>query len=320
MARLSAIAGDYSQAGTIIDRQQIIAVGGETNFNLTFIDGAEEVYLNGARLLSGASRDYTTSATQIILNAALIALDELLLVGRASTNDIPFSKAVSETVTLTTEGQTEVVFTSIETDGLEVYVSGLLVDRGRLTSPNDYLLRVGSNTTIDLQHTFPSGTVIEGVQSGRLTVVDADNLVVNDGTTSKSLSARFQATQESARYFIETNGAQLHELLVGILLKKWRVDNTTGIPEEDITGQYPTLKLGNSYWTPQIPGTSLVYQVISWVTVGDTMTITAQETISEDIFPLTYVRRVQGGEQQGLVVDYGLITEDIYDQFDDGGL
>lgn len=320
MARLSAMTGDYSQAGTIIDRQQIIAVGGETNFNLTFIDGAEEVYLNGARQLKGGARDYTTSATQIILNTALAASDELLLVGRASSNEIPFNKAVGETVVLA-DGQTEVAFVSIETEGIEIYVNGPLVDRGRLTSPQDYELRANSNTTIDLKHTFPEGTVIEGVQGGRLAWVDADNLVVNDGTRSKSLSARFRDTQESKEFFIESNGVQLQTLVVGLELKKWRVDPSTGVPVEDLAGNYPVLRVERGYWNPQILGSSLNYQVSSWNIVGDTMTIKAVDLVSGTLFDLTYGRRVAVSTAlEGAVVDYGLITAAVYDTEDDGGL
>ena len=289
MARLSAMTGDYSQAGTIIDRQQIIAVGGETNFNLTFIDGAEEVYLNGARLLKGGARDYTTSTAQIILNTALVANDELLLVGRAGTNEIPFNKAVGETVVLT-NGQTEVAFTAIETEGIEIYVNGLLVDRGRLTSPQDYELRANSNTTIDLKHTFPEGTVIEGVQGGRLAWVDADNLVVNDGSSSKSLSTRFRDIQGSREFFIESNGVQLQTLEVGLELKKWIV-GLDGIPYEDVSGRYPVLKVSNSYWTPSVSGSD-EYSISAWSISGETMNITAVNNTGSGVESLVYNRRI----------------------------
>lgn len=296
--RLSSKVGDYSNAGSIIDRQQIQADGGETVFNLTFIDGAEEVYLNGARLMKGALRDYTTSPSKITLNAALATGDDLLLVGRASANEIPYTKSVSESVVLTDEGQTEVIFSSIETESIELYVSGNLVDRGRLTSPQDFELRAGSTSTIDLKHTYPAGTIIEGVQGGRLSFVDADSLIVNDGETSKSLSDRFSKTQETKQYFIESNGAQLQDLVVGLVLKKWRIDNTTGIPMEDDYGQYPVLKLGKSYWNPRIAGEQSEFQVITWVSAGDSLVITAADTVSGDTFTLEYARRIPGIDDQ----------------------
>ena len=89
--RLSDSTGDYSRAGGIVDRQQVEAIGGETQFTLSFIDGAEEVYKNGSRLFKGAANEYTTDIHTIILTTALIAGDELILVGRSSVNYVQFT-------------------------------------------------------------------------------------------------------------------------------------------------------------------------------------------------------------------------------------
>ncbi|CAL9961733.1 hypothetical protein VPHD148_0063 [Vibrio phage D148] len=320
MARLSDLTSDYTKSGGIIDRQQIVGVGGETRFTVSFIDGAEEVYREGFRLLKGAAQDYVTgtdsNGTYIELNTPLEAGDELLLIGRSNTNEIPFTRAVSESVTLS-NGQLDVDFSSIETDGMEVYVSGPLVDRGRLSSPDDF--EIVSLTRITLKHSYPSGTILEGVQSARLAWVDPDNMIVNDGTKSKSLSARFRDTQESVPYFIQTNGINLENLLVGTQLKKELID-IDGIPYEDTTGYYPVLRLSNSYWDPQISDTSLTYAVVRWDIQGQKMTITATDTTYGQTHQLTYVRRVHLGSQGDAQADYGLVTENIFDQFDDGGL
>lgn len=293
MARLSAITGDYTQTGTIIDRQQLVAVGGETTFKLTFVDGSEEVYLNGYRLMKGAGQDYTvdTAAGEVILNVSLEPNDELLLVGRSSANEIPYSRSSGESVVLE-NGQTEVIFASIETSAIEVYISGNLVDRGMLTSPQDYELRAGSTSIIDLKHTYPAGSIIEGIQGGRLAWVDADNLVVNDGVSSKSLSTRFAATQESRAFFMQTTGRNLTDISVGVQLKKSSID-LDGIPYDDDSGSYQILRLRNSYWDPQITTGSLKYTVSSFSVSGQVLNIVAVETVGGQLANLTYSRRIQ---------------------------
>lgn len=289
MARLSAITGDYTQTGTIIDRQQIIAVGGEDTFDLTFIDGSEEVYLNGYRLMKGSQQDYVTSTGKVTLNVSLEPGDELILVGRATTNELPFSRSVSESVVLS-NGQTEVIFSAISTEALDVFVSGNLVDRGRLTSPQDY--EIVSGTTINLKHTFPAGTLVEGIQGGRMAWLDADNLVVNDGTSSKSLSSRFAETQASREFFMQTTGRNLVEISVGSQLKKSYLD-LDGVPYDDVTGNYPLIRLRNSYWEPQIPTGSDNYTVSTFTTSGQTMNIVALNTATGQLANLTYSRRIQ---------------------------
>ena len=289
MARLSSKTGDYSQAGMIVDRQQLVAVGGETSFNLTFVDGSEEVYIDGARAMKGSNKEYTTSTGKITLTSPLTAGTEILLVGRASANEIPYNKASSETVVLTS-GQTEVEFESIETDAIEIYINGPLVDRGRLTSPQDYELRANSNTIIDLKHTFAAGTVLEGVQGGRLAWVDANNLVVNDGSTSKSLSSRFAATQESNSFFIQTTGMNLSHLAVGTVLHKWSV-GIDGAPYLDSSGLYPILKLDGSYWMPST-SVSGSWTIASWTIGGTSLSIVAVDTTSGLPETIQYTRRL----------------------------
>lgn len=288
MARLSNITGDYTSAGSIIDRQQFVAVGGETVFDLTFIDGAEEVYLNGARLLFGAAQDYTRDAagSTITLTTPLTAGDELLLVGRALANEIPFNKAQGESHTLT-DGQTDVVFTSIETDGLEVYVSGPLVDRGRLETPVDY--SVLSATSIRLNHTFPAGTTLEGVQGGRLAWVDPNSMVVNDGTSSKSLSDRFRDTQESYAYWIQSTGRQRQVLSNGLRLNRWTL--TDGAMVENATGNHSILETAGVLWEYGNNWTD-TYTVQSWNVVGDVLTVSAVDSAGAAA-TLTYNRRVE---------------------------
>lgn len=321
MARLSSKTGDYSQTGTIIDRQLLTNQLGNFEFDLTFITGSEEVYLNGSRLMRGANADYTTSVGKITLNEPVSSNSHTLeLVGRASTNEIPFSKSSGESVVLLS-GQTAITFSTIEVDPIEIYVNGPLIDRGRLTSPQDYSIREGSLDTIDLNHTFPEGTVLEGIQGTRLGWVDADNLIVNDGTSSKSLSRRFQETQDSVSFFTQTNGVQLQEISVGLVLSKWSIEPITGAPELDVTGTYPVLLSGKSYWNPNIAGSSPEYTVSTWEIVGDRMDIQALASDTGMLTEITYVRRVSANTSDtGSIVDYGLITGAIYDQEDDGGL
>lgn len=290
MARLSAIAGDYTQSGMIVDRQQITADGGETAFTLTFIEGSEEVYLNGSRLMKGVDQDYVTSTSKITLNTPLTAGDKLLLIGRATSADLPFDRASSESVVLA-NGQTEVKFSSIGVEALEVYVSGPLVDRGRLVSPQDYEIKENSNDTIILTSTFSAGTIIEGVQGARLAWVDADNLVVNDGTSSKSLSARFSRIVESDEYFKRTNGTQLQDLGPGLILSTWTYPHNSSAPVLDVAGTYPTLRLGNSFWVPDYRGISGDHQAYSWTITGNTMVIDCIEVGTNLESTLIYRRR-----------------------------
>ena len=312
--RLSQVVGDYVQAGGITDRQQHVAEGGETTFTLTFVDGSEECFLNGGRLFKGAANDYVTATNRITLTEPLRAGDELILVGRATTNEIPFANSASETVTLTS-GQTLVIFSTIETSPLELYVSGTLVDRGRLVPYQDYTIT--SPTSVTLTHTFPAGTVVEGVQGARLAAVDPDNMIVNDGETSKSLSARFAETQASRPFFIQSNGLQLQEVAIGTVLKRWMIGND-GVPFSDVSGEYPVLQLDKSYWDPQITG-SAEYTVSNYRITGNTMTLDAVDEYN-NYLNLTYTRRIAKSYAEGDTVDYGLITSDVYDRNDDGGL
>lgn len=268
--RLSSVAGDYTSTGTIVDREPIVALGGETVLPLIFIEGSEEVYINGSRKFPGPAYDYTTGVNEIILATPLTAGDKVLLVGRSSTNDIPFTKSSGESVVLA-NGQTEVIFSSITTKGIEVFVSGLLVDRGRLTSPADYELKPNTSDTITLKHTFPAGTVLDGIQSSRLSWVDPDNLVVNDGTNSKSLSSRFRDTKESYVSWVEDTGRQKQSLVLGLLLTKWK-QNSSGILEANPLGFHGVLNLNGVLWAPADNWTG-DYTVISWTQTGNSLVV-----------------------------------------------
>lgn len=304
MARLSALAGDYIQSGAIVDRQQIVALGGEDTFTLTFIEGSEEVYLNGSRLLKGVSLDYVTAPSTIILNDPLDEDDTLLLVGRATTADIPFERQVSESVEVT-NGQTEVSFSYIETDSIEVYVSGPLVDRGRLSSPTDYELKEGSLDTIVLKSTFPEGTLIEGVQGTRFSSLDADNLMINDGTSIRSLSDRFSKIKDSDTYFMQSNSTQLHDVRVGLELVKWSTD-VEGIPTEDsVYGEYPVLRALGSYWDPVLDSYESPLQVVSWRAVGNVLTVTTLN--NSTIVDVKYVKRNTGSSRLVLASPNGTL-------------
>jgi hypothetical protein len=91
MNRLSSFVGDYSSSATILDRRQFTAVGGELSFPLTYIDGGEEVYVNGDRLSKGPAFDYITKLGIIEFNRPLQEGDLIILIGRSiSTNTIPF--------------------------------------------------------------------------------------------------------------------------------------------------------------------------------------------------------------------------------------
>lgn len=290
MTRLSSLTGDYTRTGMITDRRQYVAVGGETEYELVFIDDAEEVYINGARKFKGT--DYTTDLVRgmIVLTDPLVADDELILVGRANANDIPFTRSATESVVLTS-GQTEVIFNSISTKGLEVYISGPLVDKGKLWSPQDYELRSGSDSIIDLTGTYPAGTVIEGVEGGRLTWLDADDLFVNDGTSSKTISSRFAATQESEPFLKNTTGSQIQPLTVGLTLRRWLLDNN-GLASTDNDGDYPMIRLGKAYWLPgEITGNDLL-DVISWTQSDYELTINVLNQTSSLIEQIKYYRMV----------------------------
>lgn len=305
MARLSAIAGDYTQSGMIIDRQQYTAEGGELGFDLTFIDGSEEVYVDGARKLKGATEDYVTGTGKIIFNNPLTLDQKILLIGRASSNEIPYSRSVSESVVVE-NGQTEVTFLNIGTEALEVYVSGPLVDRGRLDSPQDYELKPNSSDTIILTSTFPAGTIIQGIQGDRLAWVDADNLVVNDGTDSKSLSTRFKGTLESDEYFMRTNATQLQTLSAGMILEKWLKPLNSLTPVTSALGTYPALKLGYGYWIPDMPGLTGRFQVLSWTQSGEyTLIVNCLEVPSGDPLSLVYRRRTSENGRLVLQSDNG---------------
>lgn len=307
--RLSSVTGDYTGTGTIIDRQLITALGGETVFKLSFIDGSEEVYKDGKRLNKGASKDYTVSAGLITLVIPLTTGQELLLVGRDSTNEIPFTKSASESVILI-DGQTEVIFTSIETEALELYISGPLVDRGRLASPVDY--EVINSTTISLIHTYPEGSILEGVQGLRFAWLNANDLIVNDGEKSKSISSRFSDTQESIPYFIETNGLQLQTLTVGMELRRWSVDSVTGVPIADLAGDFPILKVGKSYWTYTGTTSSLAYSVVNWTVYGNMMSITVVDVESGESTVIPYSRNIgtSGGSSSSSSSSFSVFSID----------
>lgn len=289
--RLSSMTGDYSQVGGVIDSTRIVGAGGETEISLKFVDGSEEVYLDGARLFKGSEHDYVTDEAngKILLNVPLSVGQKLIGVGRTTANDIPFTRGTSESVVLT-DGQTTVELQSVNASTIDVYISGPMVDRGRLLSPIDFT--VTSDTTIELTHTFPEGSVLEVIESNRLAWVDPDNLVVNDGGKSKSLSARFRDTQESAEFFIQTNGAQLQDIHVGLLLQRWAVTDESGIPRPNDAGIYPVLRLGNSYWNPPILNELLNYNIINWKLEDDIMKVTCIDTTDNNQHILNYDRRV----------------------------
>lgn len=87
MTRLSSLVGNYENAATIIDSRQYIAEGGETQYALNYLEGAEEVYVNGVRLYRGAAQDYTTPKGIIQLNEPSTAGDKILLIGRSAVQE-----------------------------------------------------------------------------------------------------------------------------------------------------------------------------------------------------------------------------------------
>ncbi len=289
MARLSNYSGDYTQAGTILDRQQHTAAGGETTYTLTFIDGAEEVYVNGFRQSKGPSAQYTTNGNQIIFAAPLVANDVVILIGRSGTNDTPFSRANGETVVLT-NGQRVVTFNTIGTEAIELYVTGPLVDKGRLISPTDYT--VTTTSSITLTESYPAGTVLEGIQGNRLAWVNPNDLLVNDGSSTKSLSARFADIVESNEYFTLSTGHRTQELLAGITLQRWALNTATGVIEANAGGRFPVLVLNGVYWDPSDNGVALNFMVSSWTITNDALLISTFDTTNGAPFTITYNPRV----------------------------
>ena len=286
--RLSNFTGDYNLTGTIIDKNQFTAVGGEGIALLNFIDGSEEVYKNGKRLSKGPAQEYTTEKGKIRFAVPLANGDKMILIGRSSTNELPFTKGNSESITLE-DGQMNISFRSISTEAIEVYIGGVLAVKGRLTAPQDFV--VESDSSIRLTSSYPAGTVLDGVQGGRLAWVDPNNLMVSDGVTTKSLSNRFSNTQESVPFFIQTNGVQLHELTVGLIIQRWSIKSDSGIPELDEAGTYPVLRVGKSYWNPPSISATSGYKVVSWVETDTALNISAIDTSTGANSIITYGRR-----------------------------
>ena len=292
MARLSEMVGDYTNTGMVVDRQQLVSVGGETTFKLSFIEGSEEVYVNGCRKMNGSSKDYITIPDYIVFNHPLEADDEVILIGRSSSNEMLYKRSVGESQILR-DGQIEVNFQTIGTEGIDIYVGGTLTDRGKLTSPYDYVLKEGSDDSIILTNSFPEGTVIEGIQGNRSAWLDADNLIVNDGTTSRSLSDRFSKITDSDAQFIQTNSTQMQDVRVGLVLVKWSIDEY-GVPYEDfINGEYPVIRIGKTYWDPDMAEHNDNFQIISWSTSGSSLSLIGRTSndISGIVRDIRYIRR-----------------------------
>lgn len=96
MARLSSLVGEYEKNASIIDSRQYVAESGRTQYPLFYVEGAEEVYVNGVRLYSGASMDYTTPKGIIQLNRPSTAGDKILLIGRAAIQEFVQTNQVED--------------------------------------------------------------------------------------------------------------------------------------------------------------------------------------------------------------------------------
>jgi len=303
--RLSSIANKYDHPSGILEHFTHTASEGETEFTLTFTEGNEEVYRNGVRQVRGAAFDYTTSPGKISFRTGLTEGDVIYLVGRSSHTQIPYSKAQSELITLNS-GQLDVTFSTISTDPIEIYVSGI----GKLMTPNDYTITTES--TIRLSSSYPQGTTLEGIQANRIAATDPSSMVVNDGTRHKSLSERFRNTQESSEYFKNKNGRQLQRLAVGLVLKAWAPSGKGVI--EDGTGLHPVIEMDNgSLWEPAYSFTD-DFTVTGWSTSGHTLTVNTVRASDDSAVPLTFVRRVSvatGGMPSG-TWDDPLVLNGLY--------
>lgn len=286
--RLSDYTGNYIDNGTVVDRVQRIADGGESFFSLTFDKGNEEVYVDGKRLLEGASLGYVAESDGIRLNTPLADGQKFLAIGRTSTGSIPFAASEIEKVELT-DGQRVVELKVIGTAGTIYYVSGVNVDRGRLSSPADYT--VTDDNTITLKATYPGGTLLSAVRGQQVAWPDPNDMVVDDGRTRRSLSDRFQDLKGSYQYFIEIEGTQLQDLQADLTIQKWTVQS--GTPILDPQGNYPTLIFDSSAWTLE-EGLTGNYVVSSWTRSRNTLTITT------DRGDVSAFRRIGGASGQSV--------------------
>lgn len=287
--RLSTLVGDYSSTGLITDRKQYIGIGGETEFPLTFVDGSEEVYMNGGRLYKGPTRDYVTSNGLIILNEPVRADDEILLVGRAAANDIPMISEMKEVVVLT-DGQTEVPFITVDTTSLDIYIGGPMVDRGRLIPQIDYTIRTDSTSIIDLKSSYPAGTSLWGIQGSRVTTRDIGDQIIFDGTRSKSLSDRFADIQDTQEFFIQSSGMQSTPAKIGTVLRRRSVDEE-GYPIEDPEGRFPVLTYKGSYWDHLDAGEVGGFIISAFQRSGEDLIVRTIDSQGSGV-DVQYVRRV----------------------------
>lgn len=290
MARLSDITGQYQQVGGLLQEQTLVAVGGETEFSLTFTPGNEEVYINGSRLVRGSNQDYTTLNGKILLNDALKQGDIILLIGRSADTSIAQTRSQSETISLTS-GQRQVNFVTITTSPLEVYVSGPQVDSAWLVAGKDFTISTAS--TIQLTSSYPEGSSLTGVQGNRNAWVDPTSMVVDDTRGAKDLGSRFRDTMESTPYFRYSTGRQLNSMAVNLVIQRW-IPTPNGIQvvtEAGDLGYYPVIDVQNVLWEPQIEGTDS-YRVTGWTINGVNMTVNSINLRTGAATPLTFTMRI----------------------------
>jgi hypothetical protein len=271
--RLSSTVASYLDRGSIVDRLQYTASGGEITFPLTFTQDNEEVYLNGIRLFSGASEDYTASNGSITLSTPLAEGAKLLLIGRASAGGISFSAARTERVELS-DGQLVVDLQQVTTEGTEYYISGVNADNTLLSSPRDYTTT--SESSITLSTSYPAGTTLEVYQGQRSAWPDPNTYLIDDGSKVESLSSRFSKIKEGYQYFIETESRQLQELHVGETIQKWVVNN--GVPVVNTSGVYPAILHESAIWLldDNLTGN---YAITGWSVVSNTLSISTDRGV-----------------------------------------
>ena len=308
--RLSNITNNYQDTGGIVDRQQITVTDGTLRiYPLTYVPGSEEVYVNGDRKSSGSDKHYTTveGGGHIAFTYDLNTSDEIILVGRSTVNEIPYTRAVSESIILN-DGQTDVILVSVETLGAELFVSGSGIDSKRLISVQDY--NILSTKNISLTSSYPAGTLLEVVQSARLAWVDPNNLMVNANGYIRSLSSRFDGIQSSYDYYVEKNGRQIASLFVGYVLRRWKMNDNTGVITTNPEGEYATLVVSGSAWIPRV-SISGVWVVNTWEVDGDELRITVREQTTLEVQELLYVR-ADGGGGSGGGLQWNMAPEGVF--------
>lgn len=295
MARLSDLAGQYQQTGGLLQHSTLTAVGGETSLPLTFTDGNEEVYLNGSRLINGATSDYTTTNGMIWFNEPLGIGDVVLLIGRSASSDIAQTRGSAETVVTGSvqfdPNHRTIIFSTIETDPLVVFISGLHVDNGQLAPALDYT--VVDSRTITLRESYPEGTQVTGVQGNRTAWVDPSSMVVNDGTSSKDLSSRFRDTMESLAYFRWSNGRQIQNISTNLTVSRW-LPTSIGLSPDPI-GEYPVIQVNGVLYNPTFEGVDDYNNIPAngWTVSGRDLTINCTNKRTGAAATLTYTTRIQ---------------------------